>query len=121
VLVQENFGTIGNNFLAAAPNHAFIRFALHEVTNNILERDGDSIWFISGPGAITLAFCHFYRNELRQLSIPEGVRMIDTFTLSNTVAQHLPLAYKHQGRHWRHRDQRQRSLFRKPIGRPLRA
>jgi mannosyltransferase OCH1-like enzyme/Flp pilus assembly protein TadD len=121
VLVQENFGTIGNNFLAAAPNHTFIRFALNEVTKNILERDGDSIWFISGPGAITLAFCHFYQHELRQLSVPEGVRMIDTFTLSNTVAQHLPLAYKHQGRHWRHRDQRQRSLFRKPSGRPLRA
>jgi len=99
-------------------HHPFIQYALSVVTNNILERDGDSIWFISGPGALTLAFCHFYRNQLRQLSIPEGVRIIDTYSLSNTVAQHLPLAYKHQGSHWNHTSQRQRALFRKPMGRP---
>jgi mannosyltransferase OCH1-like enzyme/tetratricopeptide (TPR) repeat protein len=119
VLLQENFGTIGNNFIAAAPHHPFIQYALSVVTNNILERDGDSIWFISGPGALTLAFCHFYRNQLRQLSIPEGVRIIDTYTLSNSVSQHLPLAYKHRGQHWLHKSNRQRSLFRKPSGRPL--
>jgi mannosyltransferase OCH1-like enzyme len=118
VLLQENFGTIGNNFIAAAPHHPFIQYALSVVTNNILERDGDSIWFISGPGALTLAFCHFYRNQLRQLSIPEGVRIIDTYTLSSTVAQHLPLAYKHRGKHWLHKSNRQRSLFRNPSGRP---
>jgi tetratricopeptide (TPR) repeat protein len=118
VLLQENFGTIGNNFIAAAPHHPFIQYALSVVTNNILERDGDSIWFISGPGALTLAFCHFYRNQLRRLSIPEGVRIVDTYTLSNSVAQHLPLAYKHRGEHWLHKSNRQRSLFRKPMGRP---
>ena len=118
ILLQEDIGTIGNNFIAAAPQHPFIQYALSVVTNNILERDGDSIWFISGPGALTLAFCHFYRNQLRQLSIPEGVRLIDTYTFSRTVAQHLPLAYKHQGSHWNHTSQRQRSLFRKPMGRP---
>lgn len=118
MLLQENFGTIGNNFIAAAPHHPFIQYALSVVTNNILERDGDSIWFISGPGALTLAFSHFYRNQLRQLSIPEGVRIVDTYTLSNSVAQHLPLAYKHRGQHWLHKSNRQRSLFRKPMGRP---
>jgi tetratricopeptide (TPR) repeat protein len=118
VLLQENFGTIGNNFIAAAPHHPFIQYALRVVTNNILERDSDSIWFISGPGALTLAFCHFYRNQLRQLSIPDGVRLVDTYTLSNTVAQHLPLAYKHRGQHWLHKSQRQRSLFRQAKGRP---
>ena len=84
----------------------------------ILERQGDSIWFLSGPGALTLAFCHFYKRELRQLTLPAGVHIVDTFTLSRTVAQHLPLAYKHRGAHWNHQKQRNRSLFRNPSGRP---
>jgi len=49
-----------------------------------------------GP-RVLLAFCHFYKRELRQLTLPTGVHIIDTFTLSRTVAQHLPLAYKHRG------------------------
>jgi len=118
MLVQENIGTIGNNFIASAPNHPFMRYALKTVTEQILERQGDSIWFLSGPGALTLAFCHFYKRELRQLTLPAGVRIVDTFTLSRTVAQHLPLAYKHRGAHWNHQKQRNRSLFRNPGGRP---
>ncbi|MFZ9712336.1 MAG: glycosyltransferase family 32 protein, partial [Burkholderiaceae bacterium] len=118
LLLQENMGTIGNNFIASAPNHPFIRYALKTVTEQILERQGDSIWFLSGPGALTLAFCHFYKRELRQLTLPTGVHIIDTFTLSRTVAQHLPLAYKHRGTHWNHQKQRNRSLFRNPSGRP---
>jgi mannosyltransferase OCH1-like enzyme len=118
LLLQENMGTIGNNFIASAPNHPFIRYALKTVTDHILERQGDSIWFLSGPGALTLAFCHFYKRELRQLRLPAGVHIVDTFTLSRTVAQHLPLAYKHRGAHWNHQKQRNRSLFRNPSGRP---
>jgi mannosyltransferase OCH1-like enzyme/tetratricopeptide (TPR) repeat protein len=118
LLLQENMGTIGNNFIASAPNHPFIRYALKTVTEHILERQGDSIWFLSGPGALTLAFCHFYKREFRQLTLPAGVHIVDTFTLSRTVAQHLPLAYKHRGAHWNHQKQRNRSLFRNPGGRP---
>lgn len=118
VLLQEPYGTLGNNFIASVPNHPFINYALERVARNILDREGRSIWFISGPGALTLVFCQYYSATLKQLKLPAGVRIIDTHTLSRTIAQHLPLAYKHQGSHWNHTSQRQHSLFRKPMGRP---
>lgn len=118
ILIQENLGTLGNNFLAVVPNHPFLHHALKYVTDQILSREGDNIWFISGPGALSLAFCHFYRDTLRRLQLPPGIRIIDTYTFSRTVAQHLPLTYKHRGKHWNHQEQRSRSLFRKPRGRP---
>jgi tetratricopeptide (TPR) repeat protein len=119
ILIQENLGTLGNNFLAVVPNHPFMHHALKFLTDQILSRDGDNIWFISGPGALSLAFCHFYRDTLRRIQLPPGVRIFDTYTFSRTVAQHLPLAYKHRGKHWNHQEQRSRSLFRKPTGRPV--
>ena len=114
ILIQENVGTLGNNFIACTPGHPFMRYVLAQVVERILCRDGDNLWFLSGPGALTLSFCHFYRNTLRRGQLPPGVKIMDTYTLSRTVAQHLPMAYKDEGKHWNHQRQRHRSLFRKP-------
>jgi mannosyltransferase OCH1-like enzyme len=118
-LVQESFGTLGNNFIASRAGHPFVAYALEKVSRNILERQGRTVWFVSGPGAISLAFCNFYSERLKLSKLPHGVRIFDTYTFSRFVAQHLPLVYKHEGQHWNDRVERTKSLFRKPSGRPL--
>lgn len=99
-LLQEQMGSIGNNFIAAAPAHPFIRSALAQVVANILGKQGDWIWFVSGPGVLTVLFCQFYIEELRRCRLPAGVMVKDAYRIQRNISIHLPRAYKHDDRGW---------------------
>lgn len=98
---QEDIGSIGNNFLAAAPNHPVIQHALREATANIASGANDSIWLSTGPGqlsrslAVTMA-AHSaeWQNWLRR------VRLFWWTEVSSFSAPHCFAAYKNTAAHW---------------------
>ena len=96
---QENYGTIGNNFLAAMPGHPVIVRALELAALAINRGDRDSIWLATGPGLITRAFAG-------KLSRPGGGDWFDRAVIREywemplLVAMHCTAGYKRTARHW---------------------
>jgi tetratricopeptide (TPR) repeat protein len=104
ILQQEIWATVGNNFIAVTPRHPFIQKALTLITSLILERQGDNIWFLSGPGMFTKAFCDTYFTQLSQGVLPSGTKVLLPYELTPFIAQHLPRRYKADGRHWQQKN-----------------
>jgi tetratricopeptide (TPR) repeat protein len=112
LLLQEDVGSIGNNFIAAAPGHPFILAALAEVTRNILRKQGDNIWFISGPGAWSVCFCRHHARQLENTSLPSAMLVQDFYHMQQRISMHLPRNYKQDVRHWLSVKAQQNTLFR---------
>lgn len=64
VLHQEDIGSIGNNFIAAAPGHPLVAMALEMAAANVLEQKASNPWFLSGPAVLSLCFCRLYGTAL---------------------------------------------------------
>ena len=111
VLLQEDLGTIGNNFIAAAPGHPWIQFTLEHIVKWVLNKQGDYIWFLTGPGAISNSFCRYYISHLREGRLPAGIRVRDSYQFTRFISQHLPRSYKRDSRHWSATENTNRSLF----------
>lgn len=100
LLLQEDLGSIGNNFIAAAPNHPLILAALKAVTQNILHKQGGGAWWSSGPAMLSLAFCNLYLDALSQSRMPGGVQIINCYHITKRISMHVPRAYKNSDKHW---------------------
>ena len=111
LLVQEHLGTIGNNFIAASASHPFIIAALNKVVDQILSKQGD-IWFTSGPGALTILFCNYYLNELKQSKIPPKICVKDCYTMAKKVSFQLPRQYKQTSKSWASPKNENRPIYR---------
>ena len=111
VLIQEHLGSIGNNFMAAMPNHPFIVAALDRAVDQILGKQGD-IWFASGPGTITILFCNYYLNELRQLRIAPTINIMDCYTLGQRISIQLPRQYKQTTKSWSSPKNQNKPIYR---------
>jgi len=105
LLLQEYIGSIGNNFIAAAPKHPWLKRVLGGLVARVLERPNDNIWFTTGPGALSHCFCQFYLDDLRGRRLPVGMRLLDVFRVSRYVSVALPLHYKATD-HWTSSDSR---------------
>jgi hypothetical protein len=103
-LTQETSGALLNAFIAATPRHPFVGFLLENMVKQMIARPGDSIWFTSGPGALTLSFCHFYKDALRAEQIPKGTKIIDFYELGRHVSTFAVKTYKKTKDHWLHKD-----------------
>ena len=53
---QEDFGTLGNNVIGAAPQHPVIGRALDLAVAAVGRGDRDILWLSTGPGLLTRAF-----------------------------------------------------------------
>ncbi|NBS98303.1 MAG: hypothetical protein EBT08_19475, partial [Betaproteobacteria bacterium] len=113
IVLQENLGSIGNNFIAAAPAHPWIGFALNALVTMVIEKQGDNIWFLTGPGALSSAFCQFYQTEFKEARLPLGVRVPTVYELNQYISPHIPCSHKQDERNWASQHVRQRSLFRR--------
>jgi mannosyltransferase OCH1-like enzyme/predicted Zn-dependent protease len=113
IVLQENLGSIGNNFIAAAPAHPWIGFALNALVAMVIEKQGDNIWFLTGPGALSSAFCQFYQTEFKEARLPLGVRVPTVYELNQYISPHIPCSHKQDERNWASQHVRQRSLFRR--------
>jgi tetratricopeptide (TPR) repeat protein len=102
VLYQEEYGTLGNNFVAARPREPAIGRALAASVASLNRGDRDLLWLASGPGAVTRAFA-------MELAIAPGSpttwlrsRVVLTRSeLARAVAYHCRARYK-LDRHWLH-------------------
>jgi len=113
IVLQENLGSIGNNFIAAAPAHPWIGFALDELVTMVIQKQGDNIWFLTGPGALSRAFCQFYQSDFKSGKLPLGVRVVTIYELNQYISPHVPCSHKQDERNWAAKSVRQRSLFRR--------
>ena len=111
LLIQEHLGSIGNNFMAAMPNHPFIIAALNKVVDQILSKQGD-IWFTSGPGALTILFCNYYLNDLRQSKIPPQICVMDCYSIAKKLSIQLPRQYKQTSKSWSSPKNEQKPIYR---------
>lgn len=116
LLLQEDIGSIGNNFLAVCAGHPLIGMALERVKQSLLAREGGSIWFVSGPGLLTNTFCQLYRDSLLREGLPEGVAVIDVCSAGRCLSMHLPRQYKLSEKNWLSAANQKREQFRR---RPL--
>jgi tetratricopeptide (TPR) repeat protein len=109
-LSQENYGTIGNNFMGAVPGHPVIERALALVTEAMNRGDADLLWLSTGPGLLTRAFAHVFVGLVPDAGDWLRHAIVREFSdLQRDVACHCPARYKRTDRHWSRRSQ-QRSV-----------
>jgi tetratricopeptide (TPR) repeat protein len=100
-LYQEDLGTLGNNFIAAVPQHKVIGRALDEAVASVAFGDGDMLWLGTGPGLLSRAFAQTLATS--RLSWPGWLRhaaVLDRSELARAVAIHCFVGYKLTERHW---------------------
>ncbi len=109
ILHQEDFGTAGNNFIAATPGHPVIEEALKSAIQAINRGDSDVVWLATGPGLLTRTFAR-YLAEGSAFRFHRTL-FLDSHELRRAVALHSTVSYKYTPRHW------SRSVFRRRHGR----
>jgi tetratricopeptide (TPR) repeat protein len=93
-------GTLGNNFLAAAPNNAVIWRALELATEALNRGDTDIVWLKTGPALISRAFSEMAsKTPLKLSSWLENIAVLERSQLSRFSAIHCFTTYK-RTRHW---------------------
>jgi mannosyltransferase OCH1-like enzyme len=101
VACQEHFGTLGNNFLAAAPLHPVLGLALELAVQAVNRGDNDMMWLSTGPGLMTRAFAAtLAMSALLPAAWLDRTRILALPELEPFVATHCELGYKHSARHW---------------------
>jgi mannosyltransferase OCH1-like enzyme/Tfp pilus assembly protein PilF len=94
-------GTLGNNFLAAAPNNAVIGRALELATDALNRGDTDMVWLKTGPALITRAFAEIASKTPLTLSAwLKNVAVLKRSELLQFSAIHCFVVYKKTNRHW---------------------
>jgi len=97
ILSQEDIGSIGNNFLAAAPRHPLIAAALAAATEAIENGDSDMVWLSTGPGLITRSAAFYFADDANALG---KTLVLDGFELGHFDATRCVAAYKFSRKHW---------------------
>ncbi len=101
VLYQEDYGTVGNNVIAAAPQHPVTGLALELAVSAINRGDGDLLWFSTGPGLLTRALARTIAGPA--LTLPAWLRRLRILSrgeLHQAVGMHCQVGYKTTERHW---------------------
>jgi mannosyltransferase OCH1-like enzyme len=99
VFFQEEFGTIGNNFIAIVPGHPVIKTALELGAEALNRGDRDLIWLSTGPGLLTRALVRAW-TEFPQRQSLKGIVILDRGILRRAVGPHCAAAYKKTAQHW---------------------
>ena len=101
ILIQEDLGTIGNNFLAFAANHPIVRNAFEQATRNLGTYFNESPWFKTGPGLITQTFANAIIKEPEDLvNSKMSFKVLSQKEICEYIYQHLPLPYKASNKGW---------------------
>lgn len=98
-------GTLGNNFIAATPQHPVIERALTLATQAINRGDTDVVWLKTGPALMTRAFAQTFAETLLKPAAWLGKSVVlERSTLSQVCAIHCFTAYKKTKQHWRNTE-----------------
>jgi tetratricopeptide (TPR) repeat protein len=99
VLYQEHLGSIGNNFLAAAPGQKLLAEALHEAVLAVLHGAGETVWLTTGPGLLTRLLARASARR-KPFGLPPGISVVSGAGFWAVVRPYRNLAYKSGRRHW---------------------
>ena len=99
VVHQENYGSIGNNFVAATPEHPVLVRALELAAAAMCWRDHDLVWLSTGPGLLTRAFAQEWAAQ-RPAGLLRRTQVIDLGELQRAIGIHCPVRYKSTHLHW---------------------
>ena len=97
---QEDFGTLGNNFIGAAPGHPVIALALRLGTEALNRGDNDFLWLSTGPGLLTRAFAQTTASRRSGAADNLNAVIFDYGFLNRRVGFHCQVTYKKTKRHW---------------------
>jgi mannosyltransferase OCH1-like enzyme/thioredoxin-like negative regulator of GroEL len=99
VVHQENYGSIGNNFIAVTPDHPVILRALDLAVDALSRGDSDLVWLSTGPGLLTRAFAQEWASQ-RSGGLLRRAQVLDLGHLQRVIGIHCPVRYKSTDRHW---------------------
>lgn len=99
VVHQENYGSIGNNFIAATPEHPVIMRALDMAVAAMKRGDNDLVWLSTGPGLLTRAFALEWAAP-RAGDLLRRAQVLDLGALQRVIGIHCPVRYKSTEKHW---------------------
>ncbi len=105
VIHQEDFGSLGNNFVMARAGNAIVERALHMATSRLLDYCNETAWFKTGPALWTQAVGLALAAEPERLG---HLRILSVSELRGHVMPHIPLEYKKTNRSWFHNEYRNR-------------
>ena len=97
---QEDLGSLGNNFLAAAPGDPVIEHALQMAKLAVNRGDRDFLWLSTGPGLLSRAFARFLSDPKSADDLLGRTLLLERVKLTRAVAIHCRLNYKKSALHW---------------------
>jgi mannosyltransferase OCH1-like enzyme len=97
---QEDYGTLGNNFLAVVPRHPVICLALQLASEAVNRGDSDVLWLATGPGLLSRAFAQFISRSRSNGSERFDATIFDLGFVARRIGFHCPVLYKKTLRHW---------------------
>jgi tetratricopeptide (TPR) repeat protein len=101
VLYQEDIGSVGNNFIAAAPDHPVLAAALEQAVAAVNNGGKDLLWLATGPGLLTRCLGRYLAaDEGAWLARLSNIRVLDRHEMLSYSAIHCLSAYKHTEKHW---------------------
>jgi tetratricopeptide (TPR) repeat protein len=101
MLYQENYGTLGNNFLGTSARHPVIVRALALATGAMNRGDNDVVWLSSGPGLLTRAFAQVVAGAVPDAADWSGGTVVrELGEIQGAIGFHCPVRYKRTDRHW---------------------
>jgi len=100
VAYQEDYGTLGNNFLGAVARHPVICLALRLGAEAINRGDADFLWLSTGPGLLSRAFAQIISRPTADESVHLDATIFDLGSINRRIGAHCPVLYKKTIRHW---------------------
>jgi hypothetical protein len=98
---QEQYATLGNNFLGCMPGEAVIERALTLAVETLNRGDSEAIWLATGPGLLTRAFAEILtKSGTEWRTWLERRRILDRNELSKVSWPHSISQYKNTRRSW---------------------
>jgi len=97
VLYQEDYGSLGNNFIAAIDHHPVLLRALAWATDAVNRGDNDLVWLSTGPGLLSRAFATVWAEQADWLA---NTTVLALGELQRKVGLHCPVRYKRTDKHW---------------------
>ncbi|NYS24222.1 hypothetical protein HUK65_04385 [Rhodobacteraceae bacterium 2376] len=95
--IERGFGTVANNFIAAAPGQALIAQALEHACAALEATARPCPWWDTGPAQLARAVAA----RMRADAPPPGVRLLSQEAYDRRVSTNLPWPHKRGAEHWR--------------------
>ena len=100
VLYQEDYGTVGNNFIACVARHPLLLKCFTAACQAILRGDVDSVWLATGPGLLTRKLAVWLLQKHNEDWQQQAMAILSKSQIQKTVAFHCFASYKRTDSHW---------------------